>query len=656
MADLGEAVLTLKVDGKEYTYSLGDAKEKAEGLDKVHQKSKGTLGELKLAYVAVAAAVGKVIKFAGEMLDAYLAQEKAEQRLGAAVKITGQQRTVNVDGLKKYAAQLQLTTNIEEEATMSAMGLLMQLGGLNERGVRQAIPLLQDFSVLMGMDLVQATELFAKSISSDTNALSRYGIQIKDGLDPSQKFAAILEQMQEKAGGFAEEMTKTTGGQFDAYKIQVGELKEAFGELLAKAAPLLDTLTSLAQFLATGELGKGWDDVKEDISNNKNEMIELMHRTDDLIKKIKALNQGEKIELWGEQMTKGAAEKYIPQFTETLEKLRRRVNYLSAEEAKAVKVTEESTTVFAKETVVVKELSEEEQHLADLEAKRSAASAMTTEKYLAEQEEIERSKKQSIKSSQDRIAATLLEFGILQDLSGKTMLATSDQIEIAAAAAAEANRKAAEDSVKAWIDAAGQMLGTIQSFASQIGSIFTQMNANRISEIDAEYAAEKARIETTITDEEKKTKALEKLEEEYAMKKYDAEVAAFNTNKAVQIANIIINTAAAFVKALPNYILAGVTAALGLAQIGVVAAQVPPPPPAFATGGSFEVPPGYPNDSFPMRVQSGEQVDVTPAGESRMQHLTFILDGKIFGDFITKGTDDKRILLNPGAIKPGARR
>jgi hypothetical protein len=34
----------------------------------------------------------------------------------------------------------------------------------------------------------------------------------------------------------------------------------------------------------------------------------------------------------------------------------------------------------------------------------------------------------------------------------------------------------------------------------------------------------------------------------------------------------------------------------------------------WAQGGSFVVPPGYPNDSFPMRVQSGERVDVTPAG------------------------------------------
>lgn len=39
--------------------------------------------------------------------------------------------------------------------------------------------------------------------------------------------------------------------------------------------------------------------------------------------------------------------------------------------------------------------------------------------------------------------------------------------------------------------------------------------------------------------------------------------------------------------------------------------------PGAANGANFTVPPGFPNDSFPMRVQSGEHVQVTPAGQQR---------------------------------------
>jgi hypothetical protein len=37
--------------------------------------------------------------------------------------------------------------------------------------------------------------------------------------------------------------------------------------------------------------------------------------------------------------------------------------------------------------------------------------------------------------------------------------------------------------------------------------------------------------------------------------------------------------------------------------------------PGFASGGSFTVPAGFPNDSYPMRVSSGEHITVTPAGK-----------------------------------------
>jgi hypothetical protein len=37
----------------------------------------------------------------------------------------------------------------------------------------------------------------------------------------------------------------------------------------------------------------------------------------------------------------------------------------------------------------------------------------------------------------------------------------------------------------------------------------------------------------------------------------------------------------------------------------------------MAGGGSFIVPPGYPNDSYPIRVESGERVSITPASDVR---------------------------------------
>lgn len=53
--------------------------------------------------------------------------------------------------------------------------------------------------------------------------------------------------------------------------------------------------------------------------------------------------------------------------------------------------------------------------------------------------------------------------------------------------------------------------------------------------------------------------------------------------------------------------------------------------PGFQTGGSFVVPPGYPNDSYLMRVSSGERVDVTPAGKSASAGMVWTGDVNIIG-------------------------
>lgn len=64
--------------------------------------------------------------------------------------------------------------------------------------------------------------------------------------------------------------------------------------------------------------------------------------------------------------------------------------------------------------------------------------------------------------------------------------------------------------------------------------------------------------------------------------------------------------------------------------------------PGFASGANFIVPPGYPNDSFPMRVQSGEHVTVTPAGQPR--------GGDTFNVYLTPANPDN-VMSTIGYLK-----
>jgi len=202
----------------------------------------------------VAKAAAAMYAFKKVVIDSfksYMDAEVAERRLAVAMKITGQASEAGLRNLTSYAKGLQLTTTYSDEANMSAMGLLMQIGNLTERGIKTALPLLQDYASAMGIDLTTAAEQMGQAIAGGRNMFQKYGIQLKDTMSASEKFDTIMKGLTDKFGGFEAQLAKTTSGQMKILKNQVDELKEALGGMFAQAAnPILKaTLT-----LLTGEM------------------------------------------------------------------------------------------------------------------------------------------------------------------------------------------------------------------------------------------------------------------------------------------------------------------------------------------------------------------------------------------------------------------
>jgi len=118
----------------------------------------------------------------------------------------------------------------------------------------------------------------------------------------------------------------------------------------------------------------------------------------------------------------------------------------------------------------------------------------------------------------------------------------------------------------------------------------------------------------------------------------------FAVNKALQLAQIAINTASGISKALADpggyagIALATAIAALGGVQAGMVAGQEL----SLKSGGEFDVPSGHPNDSYPLRVESGEHVKVTPAGKSGSDGMN-ITNVNVSGSVWTEGQLASRV-------------
>jgi len=123
----------------------------------------------------------------------------------------------------------------------------------------------------------------------------------------------------------------------------------------------------------------------------------------------------------------------------------------------------------------------------------------------------------------------------------------------------------------------------------------------------------------------------------------------FNSEKAFAIVQSLIATALGITKAIPNIPLMIFSAAQGALQTALIAGQRPP---SFATGtppGGYVVPPGYEDDSFPVRARSGETVTVSNGNQGGGQTIILELDGRQLGRAVT-GLFENRYARVPMAV------
>jgi len=136
-------------------------------------------------------------------------------------------------------------------------------------------------------------------------------------------------------------------------------------------------------------------------------------------------------------------------------------------------------------------------------------------------------------------------------------------------------------------------------------------------------------------------------EEEIAEKRLQLQRKAAQDQKKFATFAAILDTAAAVTKALASvpppasYVLAGISAAKGAAQIAAIRSQ---PIPQAQFGGTFTVPPGNQADSGLLRVNQGEEVNVTPSRQADenggMKNVTVKIGEQAFDAFLTRKVND----------------
>jgi hypothetical protein len=178
--------------------------------------------------IAAAFSVYAIKNFLQTSLQALDAQLKAEQSLLVALK---GRRDIQ-QTLIQQASNLQSKTLYGDEETIAAYSRLAQMIGANEDALKRLMPLVQDFATAKGMDLAGAADLVAKALGSSTNALARYGIQIKGEVGSVERLETAVTQLNKAFGGQAQAAAAAGLGVVQQAQNYMGDIKENIVKVL----------------------------------------------------------------------------------------------------------------------------------------------------------------------------------------------------------------------------------------------------------------------------------------------------------------------------------------------------------------------------------------------------------------------------------------
>lgn len=240
--------LNIKINGenKNAKDALSQTENAIGKVGKAASNQKTILDNFKNNWLAITAALGGTIMFTKQALAAFATQEKAEFMLSAAMKQAGTYTKSAYDENVKYAKSLQQMTVYGDEAIEGVQRMLTNFG-VSGQSMKDLTKATLDLASAKGMDLKAAADLVAKSVGSSTNALTRYGIEVKGAAGSTERMRTAVDNISRIFGGSATAEANTFAGSVAQLKNAWGDVMETIGAVIADLLrPLIGILKSLS--------------------------------------------------------------------------------------------------------------------------------------------------------------------------------------------------------------------------------------------------------------------------------------------------------------------------------------------------------------------------------------------------------------------------
>lgn len=254
-------LIKYEADIKALRKDLDGAKKDIKSVDKQAKDSgKSITNAFKSVGVAIAAAFSvQIIKsFAVESAKLADQQLKAEAQLLTALK----GRKDAQQELIKQAGELQKVTTFGDEETILAQSRIAAFVTETEK-IKELTRVSQDFAAARGVDLATAADLITKSFASSTNALVRYGIEIKGAAGSTERLESTVNALDAAFKGQAQTLAQTGLGPIQQLQNAFGDLQEEIGKIILDALPNFTTALNKAVDNASEQTRKLFATIQE---------------------------------------------------------------------------------------------------------------------------------------------------------------------------------------------------------------------------------------------------------------------------------------------------------------------------------------------------------------------------------------------------------
>lgn len=626
--------------------------------------------------IAAAFSVGQIIAFGNHAVEEFAKAEKAAfQLLGALNGNEGAQKRL-LDLADEFQARFAIDNDV-----IVAQEAFLAIQGRTETQIRKIIQAAAQLSAVTGDDLATSVEKLDKTFEGQLGRLAQMDKRFTELSKSELANGAAIDLVNEKYAGFAEKGLEGVAGQLQRIDIEAENAAERLGKSIAPikiffADAKKDILNLFATIVDGIKSFAGLSTADDEITKFKNEQLALSLKAfenfnKEKLERLKAADERELAnskDLTEKQKalieSEIAAIKQLILIKEQDAEAARKASLPSDEDAKKAleqiqkndKEKRDAQAAFAKFTF------DEQNKNADKEAaqrKLHAEETIESEKLL--QLELLKIDGETLgiklKNAEDTFQDTAaIEQAITDNLRAQTKLRNDilkgggeihpnkedyDKWLKDSKEASDKFKKIQEENLEAVLDAVVQVTNEINSLLqansdAEIERINHRRDANSDA-IDAQIAKleeqhEKGRISDA--DFEKRKLALIN-QRAAAEKRYNDQVKEekrkqAKIDKEIAIFNIVLNTAAAIVKALPNAILVALAATIGAVQLGVAIAT---PIPEFAKGTK-----GKRGSGLARVGERGEEIVFLPSGAKVLPHqktreysdvLDSMFDGKL---------------------------